>query len=82
MVVGLQMLVEIMYTKKVDGVSGWLDASFICGFRAFQGALLSPLLCSHMMLQNGEGGDISMLQKGQNLPVHHIRSSRISARQE
>ena len=34
---------------------------FICGFRAFQGALFSPL-CSHMMLQNG-GGDISMLQK-------------------
>ena len=81
MVVGRQMLVKIMYTKKGDGV-GWLAASFICGFRAFQGALLSPLpLFPHDAAEQG-GGDISMLQKGQNLPVHHIRSSRISARQE
>ena len=29
MVVGRQMLVKIMYTKKVDGVSGWLPLLFV-----------------------------------------------------
>ena len=69
MVVWCQMLVKIMYMKK-GGVQDRRSLLLFVDFALFRGPSFPPLF-PHDAAERGK--DISMLQKSQNLPVHHIR---------